>query len=150
MASSAFQKFKALEGNNSTDAGRETRPHPRGSLSSNSSSSSKYSPQAPDPPPPKKQKRRNFIGDLANRFENDEKKKKDEEERKKFMKLEIQRQEEAEIERKKIEERLLEQERIRKNKNQLNWSSSKRKMQQICEKKNVEGSLRKMMKNIPK
>ena len=114
MASSAFQKFKALESNNSTDAGRETRPHPRGSLSSNSSSSSKYSPQAPDPPPPKKQKRRNFIGDLANRFENDEKKKKDEEERKKFMKLEIQRQEEAEIERKKIEERLLEQERIKR------------------------------------
>ena len=114
MASSAFQKFKALENNKNTDAAMETRLHPRGSLSSNSSSSSKYSPQAPDPPPPKKQKRRNFIGDLANRFESDEKKKKEEEERKKFMKLEAQRQEEAELERKKIQEKLLEQERIKR------------------------------------
>lgn len=135
MASLAFQKFKAME-NNSTksEAGNESNPNGRGRLSSVSSSSSKYSLQTQETPPPKKQKRRNFIGDLANRFESDEKKKKEEEQRKEFMRLEIERQEKAETERRKLEqERLekerakLEEERIEMERNQKEEEANRRK-----------------------
>merc|ERR1712154_57849 len=110
MASMAFQKFKALENNNTKPLNdKEPAQHGRGSLSSVSSSSSKYSPQTQEPPPPKKQKRRNLIGDIADRFESEEKKKQEEAQRKEFMRLEIERQEKAEVERKHLEQERLEQ-----------------------------------------
>ena len=110
MASLAFQKFKAMESKGSKD---EPEVIGRGSLSSVSSSSSKYSLQTQEPPPAKKQKRRNFIGDLANRFESEEKKKQELEQRNEFLKSEMERQEKAETERKRLEHERLEQERAR-------------------------------------
>ena len=110
MASLAFQKFKAMESKGSKD---EPEVIGRGSLSSVSSSSSKYSLQTQEPPPAKKQKRRNFIGDLANRFESEEKKKQELEQRNEFLKSEMERQEKAEAERKRLEHERLEQERAR-------------------------------------